>query len=362
MISYFKEVVKRHKKKIIFIGIVVGGAVLGSRYAQRRLIEWQEKETKEFLERTRKQHYFESTEKTCNQTIIFLSSTLREKISNCVNCDEILNKLRQGASNKVELWEELKVLVFTKVSLLIYCGTLLVIALRIQLNIIGGHIYVKTLVQGSDNKISSELQEEYLSQSNYFLNSGVENLYPLVREKVSLTLKDVTLKQNLTLQHVENIFWAIQSAINDDPRNPIKVMSQLFYGSDFEEQDIFIKDMISDTIDLLQSSEVMDLASSCISRGFSYVIDRLSEFFLPEENNIISEFPTTSDKSTSTVRFAHPNSLSKPFAKIIPLINGFGNPRATSELPEQWISPFIYMDRVKMLGANVYESYSCPVN
>lgn len=353
MFSTIKSFFYRHRRKFIIGGVIIGGAIFGTRYAQRRFIEWQERETKEFLERTRKQHYFESTEKTCNQTIIFLSSTLRENISKQVNCEEIIKKLREGPSNKVELWSELKILVFTKVSLLIYAGTLLVISLRVQLNIIGGHIYCNTLLPEGDSKITSNLQEKYLSQCNFFLECGVLELYSLVKEKVELALKDITLKQSMSLQHVENIFWAIQSSINNDSRNPLKFIPQLLYGRDLNVEDILIKEMMMDTVELLQSAEVSDIATSCINRGFSNVVDKISEFFLPDNNHIVS-YPSTSHENI--VKFSHPNNMAKPFAKIIPILNGYGNP---SDSTESWICPFIYMDRVKTLGANIYESYSC---
>lgn len=351
MFTTIKNFFYRHRRKFIIGGVVIGGVIFGSRYAQRRFIEWQEKETKEFLERTRKQQYFESTEKTCNQTIIFLSSTLRENINKQLNCEAIIKKLKEGATNKVELWNELKVLVFIKVSLLIYAGTLLVIALRIQLNIIGGHIYCKTLVPEVDSKINNNLQEKYLSRCHYFLEKGIIDLCSLIKEKVNLVLKDVTLKQNMTLQNVENIFWTIQSLISCDSRNPLKLLPQLIYGPEFSEEDVLIKDMMMDTIDLLQNAEVSDIASSCINQGFSNVIDKISEFFLPDD--IVSHPSTSHD---NFVRISQPNKVAKPCAKIIPIINLYGNP---SDSTESWVFPFIYMDKVKSLGANVYESYSC---
>lgn len=353
-----KDFISRHRRKIFGITVIVGGVVIGSRYAQRRFIEWQEKETKEFLDRTKKQQYFESSEKTCNQTILVLSKTLRENILILVNCEKVIDELREGSSNKVELWKELKILVFTKVSLLIYCGTLLVIALRIQLNIIGGHIYCSGNEPAPDFNINKDLQEKYLSKCNYFMNEGIRKLFPLVRGKVESALKDVPLTQNLNLQQLENIFWGIQTSINIDPKSPLKNMPRLIYGHDLGDEDAIVQDIMKDTVELLNCSEVHDIASSCISRGFSNLVDKIAEFFLPQENGFTSiDLPGTS--RSCDVRFNHPNNVSKALAKIIPIVNGFGNP-GTFDVPEAWISPFIHMDRVKTLGANIYESYCCP--
>lgn len=355
MLAHFKELFNQHKKKIIVVGVVIGSTIVGSKYAHHRLIDWQEKETKDFLEKTRKQQYFESCEKLCNQTILFLSPTLRDNILELVDCESIVNQLKDGAANKFDLWQELKMLVFTKVTLLIYSGTLLVVALRIQLNIIGGHIYCKTCIPSTGSTITNNLQEKYLSKCYYFLKEGMTQIFPLVQEKVFVALKDVSLNQSLSLQQVENIFWAIQCSINEDSRSPLRNMSTFLYGCQvLEEEDTFIQEMMLDTTDLLQSPEVIDIASSCINRGFSCLVDKIAEFFLPQEK--ILELPNTFEE-VNNPKFTHPNNVTKPLAKIIPIINGFGNP-GTFDVAEAWISQFIYMDRLKMLGANIYESYS----
>lgn len=355
MLAHIKKLFNQHKKKIIVVGVIVGSTIVGTKYAHHRLIDWQEKETKAFLEKTRKQQYFESSEKLCNQTILYLSSTLKENILELVDCESVVNKLRDGATDKFALWQELKMLVFTKVTLFIYCGTLLVVALRIQLNLIGGHIYCKTCVPGTGSAITNSLQEKYLSKCYYFLKEGMTQLFPLVQEKVHVALKDVSLNQRLTLQQVENIFWAIQCAINEDSRSPLRNMPSFLYGCQvLDEEDTFIREMMMDTTDLLQSAEVVDIATSCITRGFSCLVDKIAEFFSPQE--IVPVLSNTL-KEVNISKFTHPNSVEKPLAKIIPIINGFGNP-GTFDVTEAWISQFIYMDRLKMLGVNIYESYS----
>lgn len=79
------------------------------RYAQQKLREWQEREAKEFFERTRRQQHFESTERTCNQTILSLMTTLNEALAKAVNTEQVVEELRKKPENKVELWDKLKV-------------------------------------------------------------------------------------------------------------------------------------------------------------------------------------------------------------------------------------------------------------
>lgn len=99
----------RHKNKFIVGGIIITGSVILTKYAQRRLREWQEKETREFLERNRKQNHFESIGRTCNQTISNLSGALYEVILNVANTDDIIETLKTNPENKLLLWNDLKV-------------------------------------------------------------------------------------------------------------------------------------------------------------------------------------------------------------------------------------------------------------
>lgn len=99
---------------------------------------------------------------------------------------------------------------------------------------------------------------------------------------------------------------------------------------------------IQDTIDLLHSDEVKNLTSSNISKGFVLLGDQISEFFVP-----------TSTSSTDT--FVHPNDIRIALAKLIPIINGL---LSKNSLPEMLIQQLTVNEKLKVLGANVYEAFS----
>lgn len=69
-------------------------------------------------------------------------------------------------------------MVFTRASCVIYATVLLVIMLRVQLNILGGHIFKKTA------DIETEIQEKYLLLSNNLLEVGIKNIAKVIEEKV----------------------------------------------------------------------------------------------------------------------------------------------------------------------------------
>lgn len=69
-------------------------------------------------------------------------------------------------------------MVFTRASSLIYVSVMLVIALRVQLNILGGHLFKDV------NSISQELIEKYLSLCHNLLDDGIKSISTLVEKQV----------------------------------------------------------------------------------------------------------------------------------------------------------------------------------
>lgn len=109
VVSKVRGFFSRHRNKFLVSGVIISGAILLSKYAQYRLKEWQERETVEFFDRNRKQNHFDSIIKTSNQTFSNFSLALQDLISEIINTDEIIDKLKANPENKVELWNNLKV-------------------------------------------------------------------------------------------------------------------------------------------------------------------------------------------------------------------------------------------------------------
>lgn len=360
MLYVVKEFVYRHKKKFIVTGLVIGGVALGFRYAHHKLIQWQEREALDFLGQLRHQNHYESTEKTCNRTILSLAPTLYDKILNVVDIDGHVQKLKDGVTDKIAVWEELKILSFTKVALMLYCGSMLTITLRIQLNVLGGYLFQDSTGITDINKsnLNIEVQQKYLSLCQYFLELGVKELCSLIEAKVRFVLEGTSLKQNMSLQDIEHIFWAIQSSVSSDCQDPIKnfIKYMLPPSAEHKNEEMMYYVLVNDTIELLQSDEVTSLASSCISRGFSSVIDQIAEHFAGKQVVTVPE----QCKSKEGVAFVHPNKVAIPMAKLIPIISSIMNKQKGAQNSEVWIIPFVQMDKIKTLGANIYEAFSNP--
>lgn len=106
--------------------MVVGG--LAYRHLKKKFEDYQEKQVRDFLEKTRRLQHFETIEKTHSQAIFGLLPGLCESIINSLNIEQILAQLRQAQEKekKLELWQELKILAFTRCCVMVYAIPLLV--------------------------------------------------------------------------------------------------------------------------------------------------------------------------------------------------------------------------------------------
>lgn len=369
----------RHRHKFVVTGVVIASGVLALRYAQRKLIEYHESKAKEFFERTRRTQHFESTERTCNQTIMGLGPNLIEKILKHLNADDVVEQLRHNPDRKIELWNRVKVLAISRLCALVYACSMLVITLRVQLNILGGYLYKDAV--NAEELVSNDIQQNYVALVQHFLNEGCESLCNLIQSKVEHILSGYDLSRKLTLAETEQIFWSIQMAINSDANDPSNKLATFVFPNDLpaSTSNPLYEQMFNETIDILESTDVAALNANNVSRGFSVVMDNIADFyfkpingsngsrsiaengiFASEDGAKITEINDDQPESDSVL----PNisTVSIPLPKLIPIINGlakqtFSNTTKPPSLSTSLVTLYLISDKVKVLGANVYETF-----
>lgn len=374
-----RNFVSRHKRKFIVGGVLVAASTFGLRYAQRRLREFQEKSVNEFLEKTRRMQHFESTEKTCNSAIVGLLPGLCETVMKLLDTEEILNQLKSNPDNKMELWNELKVLAFARAAALVYGSSLLVTAIRVQLNVLGGYLYKDTTSTSETKVVTQEIQTMYsLLIIQYMMQDGINELVQIIQNNVGKILKKYSLKEKLTLSDIEQIFWSIQTAINKDVnQNIVRFIIKTKEGQ--EENDVMNK-LLADTLDIYESLEFNDIYENVVNSSFSIVTDKIAEFYNPTPVNgkntldkmrgggaVIEEIPNTTELTNGVDAMpdlVNINLISLPLAKLIPIINRLtvnipsSNPNDFSKnLAGTLIGSQIGNQDCKLLGGNVYELY-----
>ncbi|XP_014902132.1 peroxisomal biogenesis factor 3 isoform X2 [Poecilia latipinna] len=300
MFSSVWNFIKRHKKKFIFTGAAVGGVYLLSKYAQKKIKEVQEKEASEYIAQARRQFHFESNQRTCNMTVLSMLPPLREAIVTQLNSESLTAMLKTKPANKLEIWENLKIISFTRTVVAVYSTCMLVVLLRVQLNIIGGYLYLDNSVgkSAASPLTPPDVQQQYLSSIQHLLGDGLTELISRVKTAVQNSLGGVSLKQSLSLLELEQQLIWIRAEVDSG-----RPLSSYMLADDEEvladqacgltEKDLVTIRLLNETRDMLDSPDLSKVLGACLNRGFSRLLDNLAEFFrLPVSDSAPDSAPT----------------------------------------------------------------------
>jgi peroxin-3 len=355
MFKRIRNFIYNRRGKILIGGIFLSIFFTIARYARNKLITWQEKELKEFLERSRRKQHFEETESTCKQTVLMLSGSLRTEVNKCLDCKKIVNDLRQGTADEISVWNKLKVLAISRTAMIIYSYTMIVITLKIQFNVLAGSMYKNKFSNNSESvdKLDDKVNENYFSLSKYLIDNGLQKLSLLIQGKVENITSSYSLGYQLHLRDVQQIYWAIISSVTADETNdPVKNFSSYLIASDFltnNNTDKTLTKLLDDTLDLLESHEVQDLMQVNVRSGFNLLIDRISEFF--------NENIKGNSEALKEEQFRNFNTETMPMAKLIPIFNGQVPENPTNgDLPSDWLQKLLLSKELEALGQNIYEA------
>ncbi|KAG8444300.1 hypothetical protein GDO86_009473 [Hymenochirus boettgeri] len=300
---------KRHKKKFLFVGAVAGGVYLLGKYAQRKIREIQEREAAEYIAQARRQYHFESNQRTCNMTVLSMLPALKETLMLQLNSECLTSLLKTRPTNKLEIWEDLKIISFSRSIVAVYSTCMLVVLLRVQLNIIGGYIYLdnsSVVKNGTTLQASPEIQQQYLSSIQHLLGDGLTELITVVKQSVQQVLGSLSLKHSLSLIELEEKIKEIRSQVEEnrgcpdgeksecksrlcqylmpDEENPLTAQA-----CGLTEKDVTTIRLLNETRDMLESLDFYTVLNSCISRGFGRLLDSVAEFFRPTDPELNKE-------------------------------------------------------------------------
>ncbi|KAK3091518.1 hypothetical protein FSP39_020440, partial [Pinctada imbricata] len=328
------------------------------RYAQRRVKEKQEKEATECLAHARRQHHFDSNQRTCNLTVLSMLPNLRDALMTIFDTESITEKLKTSPPSKVELWEELKIKSFSRIVCVIYGCSIMALLLRVQLNVIGGYIFLDS-AQSQNGKrrelsIPKDVQERYLADIKYFMGQGLEELCAFVEGAVEKELKSVPLKEKLTLNNIQARLNDVRERIETSPEisslsSPTTVLCPYMMpkedNSSLENlsngEKIYQK-LTQETRDLIESSDFHDVLKTCLDRGYSKLVDSFGEHYRQI---------ATGD----TIQSFHETSI--PMAKLVPVASGLVH-KLCSDAPNPLIQELLLLESTKTLAANIYEAFS----
>jgi len=299
----------------------------------------QEREARLVLDRVKKARHFTTIEGTCDKTILAIGKQLSQRILDTFQFDQIIEKLKAQSPTYMDDWIHLKISSFSAVCCVIYSQAFLVLVLRIQLGMTGGFMY-----RDIENPLSqnSELQERYLSLHQNLLQEGLCGLNDVILTNAKACLSKLSLSKQISTSELKNIFGDIRARLDRPVLDNVGRYLKLDDVIDLSPRGQ-LREIYEDTLEVLHSQTVSNALYATISLGYSYFSDQ-----------IMDHFPSCQEDVTS--KAGHEQSQ-LPLAKLLPIVHGVVRRECDPGNANSFLTRLLQMDSLKILSANVYESY-----
>lgn len=249
------RIAKRHKKKLIFSLVVFGGGYFTVKYGVNMLLDYvvsqgaSQMASGEFLVMRKHKHYL-TIKQTSDEAISELLNSLNEQIRASLPVEELLESLKKKPTvNKLEIWENLKLMSLSKVLVEIYAVSMLALFIKIELNIIGAHLFIQdsnnsnssfasllnmdvddaglekqiidskasTALDDLNNQqscvLTPDIQKQYLGNIENFVRIGLPNLINKMQLLCEQTFKPVNLKTDMSVDTLAEKFDLIRQKL-----------------------------------------------------------------------------------------------------------------------------------------------------
>ncbi|XP_071965139.1 peroxisomal biogenesis factor 3-like [Antedon mediterranea] len=384
MFTYLKDFFRRHRRKFVFVGVLSAASVFLWKYGQQRLKEWQEREAAECLAFARRQHHFDSNQRTCNMTVLSMLPTIRQSLHKMLDSDDLTQQLKNRPANKLEIWEQFKIISFSRPVAAVYSLCMVIVFLRVQLNVLGGYMYLDSFhgnngTTASQSQATPEIQKQYLATIQYLMGKGIQDIVAATQQAVEQCIAKMSLKENLQLQDVECIVGKIRRKLEiwdtDDFGNSTTSLAKYFLPPEDEHgltdnelklDDVTLDDQIEnieeacclpqnesmlhrlsqETRDMIESADFCLVLNACLDTAFTRLMD-----------NIACSFKPKPEQKPFDVLSISPCDTNLPLAKLIPIMNGQIH-FICGDSPNHFVQELLLMECVKDFAANVYEAFS----
>ncbi|XVE58831.1 hypothetical protein DITRI_Ditri04bG0200400 [Diplodiscus trichospermus] len=194
------------------------------------------------------QDHFENIQRIADTTTLpHAMHYLSCRIADDLDLSHLTDRLMKGkgqpnslsSSEKLELWDRLKILSFTRMVVSIWAVTVLSLYIRVQVNILGRHLYIDTArglgsshLLGDADLIERDDQQKYLGSADFLANYGLPKLISNMQMAATEVLKVKRLRDSFntavlhqTIMQILDMFHSmgsphhwVESLIPEDPR------------------------------------------------------------------------------------------------------------------------------------------------
>lgn len=237
MLASAWEFTKRHKGKIIAGGVLIGSAIAYATSSSGPKTLEKLNPSSELPNQARRHYIFDSTHRSCDQSITDLIPSIVTQIQARFDVEGIQEKLKSTpdltADQKIQLWDQLKKNVFCRIVSVAFGFSILTLTLKAQISILAAdtcaqfeqrnkqptwHNYLPETMSSmwsSKNNSSAHSTENPMDVGNrriflqcvqYFTLRGIPELMEYVAESVSAELENWKLTDVKTKAEMRDLF------------------------------------------------------------------------------------------------------------------------------------------------------------
>ncbi|XP_008803262.2 peroxisome biogenesis protein 3-1-like [Phoenix dactylifera] len=330
----FRGFWSRHRRKVFAaLGVFGSGYVIYKLYdAHRRRISDLEKQLEgerqvNELIRAQLQKHFESIQRISDTTTLpYAMHYLRSRILEELDLSHLTEKLMQGkaqsnaitSKEKLELWERLKVLSFTRTASSLWSVTMLCLYVRVQVNILGRHLYLEVsrgsegsqLLDESDS-FSRHGQQDFLATADYLSAHGIDTLIMNMQKAAMEVLKEKQLRDPFSMVQLRKTIIQILELFMSIG-GPNCWMSYLIPENAIAYRQLMVTST-NDSFNLMDVGKLEQLMSETRSVLSSPDFGNIVEISLKKVVDMLVD-----DISTQLVGMSPPSGV--PLAKLLPRV------------------------------------------
>ncbi|XP_065911676.1 peroxisomal biogenesis factor 3-like [Dysidea avara] len=342
---------KRHKWKLATVSIVCTGGYVGYKCLRGWLEKYRDEQTTAQMESLRMLQSFETNMSTCNNMIISLLQEVRSAVNEQLNSKKITASLKSKPTNKVELWNELKIISFAQYLVVGYACSMLVVFLRVQMSILGG-VMCHNNDSEIDPVISEDTEKKFLSIAQYNVTKGIAKFIEVAKRVVVSETDRYSLKHSLshnelcgllgTLQKqlLTSLLTIVDSSSSDDEQDMTPLINFMIDKDKAtttptaEPQYQMLMDV---TLDILESKECQYILKHTINGSFSQLSSIMTNGFLSASQSL----------STANV----------PVARVIPLLSDVAHSVLGDNVVESYmVQELLSHNQLRLLSYNIFEA------
>ncbi|KAG0051572.1 peroxin [Gryganskiella cystojenkinii] len=294
---------------------------------------------------------------------------------------------------KLELWNELKIMSFTRTVTALYSLTFLTLLTQVQLNLLGRFTYVSSVValsnttdasyrvegpttkgslSSTNGQLDFQTEKKYLTFSYWLLHEGWRRWSDRVREVVEDVVGGISLKKTLNAKDFSELIGEIRERLEYTEVNGVQVptnMREYMLPDDASDErevlraggvdefdlivDPVLRNLLDETRDFIDSEDFSTVLHSTLTMTFARfnlaLQPTFSPFLLAEPRNINASIEEIEDEDDI--------DRAVPLASLLPLvarqvhliING---------VPNEYVESLAMVKELQAFSAIIYSSFS----